>query len=279
MYTISRLAELCGLSPSTVRAWERRYTLLAPRRSESGYRLYADADVQVLRAMARLVGQGWSPSEAAAHLRGRGAGSDLVEAVRAGDTARALHLWDEHFAITSFEAALDGWLMPALIDIGNDWIHGGVDIAGEHVVVSALQRRLSVAFEAAGVNPEGPADVITGLPAHSVHELGILAFATCLRRLGVQVVHLGCDLPAESWEVAALRHRPSWAILSAPMDTDVETVQDTARRLIALGVEVGVGGACQQDAAKGVDGLEALGHSIPAAAADLAGRVRAMIAS
>ncbi len=69
MLTIKRAAALTGLSEATLRAWERRYAVVSPHRTESGYRLYDEQQLQVLRAMRDLVGDGWSPREAAAEAR------------------------------------------------------------------------------------------------------------------------------------------------------------------------------------------------------------------
>ncbi|KAF0810224.1 MerR family transcriptional regulator [Alcanivorax sp. S71-1-4] len=43
---ISRLSELTGVNPVTLRAWERRYGLLRPQRTDKGHRLYSEEDVQ-----------------------------------------------------------------------------------------------------------------------------------------------------------------------------------------------------------------------------------------
>lgn len=66
MYTIKHAAQRVGITTATLRAWERRYGVIAPHRSESGYRLYGDHDVAVLRSMKQLVDQGWSAGLAAA---------------------------------------------------------------------------------------------------------------------------------------------------------------------------------------------------------------------
>jgi MerR family transcriptional regulator, light-induced transcriptional regulator len=71
MYTIKRVAELTGLPPATLRAWERRYGVVTPERTESGYRLYDDAAVGALRVMAELLERGFAPREAAAEVRRR----------------------------------------------------------------------------------------------------------------------------------------------------------------------------------------------------------------
>ena len=45
-YSIGEFARLCGINPTTLRAWQRRYGLLKPQRTEGGHRLYSDDDVQ-----------------------------------------------------------------------------------------------------------------------------------------------------------------------------------------------------------------------------------------
>src|SRR3954471_3267106 len=66
MYTIKRAAELTGISVATLRAWERRYGVVSPQRSDGGYRLYGPEDVRALAIMNSLVNEGWSAREAAA---------------------------------------------------------------------------------------------------------------------------------------------------------------------------------------------------------------------
>ncbi len=53
--TVSRLA---GLSAHTLRAWERRYGAVTPRRTETGHRLYSQSDVERLKLLVKLVEQG-----------------------------------------------------------------------------------------------------------------------------------------------------------------------------------------------------------------------------
>lgn len=45
-YSIGEFAKLCGINATTLRAWQRRYGLLKPRRSDGGHRLYSDDDIQ-----------------------------------------------------------------------------------------------------------------------------------------------------------------------------------------------------------------------------------------
>ncbi|MFV0460898.1 MAG: MerR family transcriptional regulator [Actinomycetales bacterium] len=74
MYTIKRAAELTGIPQATLRAWERRYRIVAPGRSTGGYRLYDDEAIRRLRMMRTLVATGLSPARAAEQLANRSSG-------------------------------------------------------------------------------------------------------------------------------------------------------------------------------------------------------------
>src|SRR6478672_9251223 len=65
MYTIKQAAARIGLTVPVLRAWERRYGIVTPARTASGYRLYDEAAIARVRAMRRLVDAGMSPSAAA----------------------------------------------------------------------------------------------------------------------------------------------------------------------------------------------------------------------
>ncbi|EIV3814471.1 MerR family transcriptional regulator, partial [Klebsiella aerogenes] len=46
-YSIGEFSRLCGINATTLRAWQRRYGLLKPERTDGGHRLYNDDDVQL----------------------------------------------------------------------------------------------------------------------------------------------------------------------------------------------------------------------------------------
>lgn len=54
-YTIREAAELLGLPLPTLRYWESRFTIIKPRRSSTGRRLYTPADLEKLRMVYYLV--------------------------------------------------------------------------------------------------------------------------------------------------------------------------------------------------------------------------------
>src|SRR5579872_1537362 len=54
-----------GLKPDVLRAWERRYGVVSPVRSEGGQRLYSDEDVERLSLLTRAVSGGRAISQVA----------------------------------------------------------------------------------------------------------------------------------------------------------------------------------------------------------------------
>ena len=284
MHTVKRAAELTGVAPDTLRAWERRYGVVAPQRSDGGYRLYDDLALRRLAAMKALVDAGWSTGQAARRVLDESLGDEAVREPTArtvGDVDALARVGrdldgvaleaalDEGFAAGSFEQVADGWLMPALYRLGSAWRAGEVGIAGEHFVSAAVQRRLAALFDAASRGATGRVAVV-GLARGSRHELGVLAFAVALRRAGVDVVYVGGDLPPEAW-VATVRSRgATMAVIGVPAVEDVPAVRETVAAL-AQGcpdVLVSVGGG-HQDAVG--EGAELLGHRLADAASRLAG--------
>ncbi len=57
VYVISVAAELAGMHPQTLRIYERR-GLVCPARTEGGNRRYSDDDIELLRRISELAGEG-----------------------------------------------------------------------------------------------------------------------------------------------------------------------------------------------------------------------------
>lgn len=55
LYTIGEVALLCDINPVTLRAWQRRYGLLKPQRTDGGHRLFNDADIDRIREIKRWI--------------------------------------------------------------------------------------------------------------------------------------------------------------------------------------------------------------------------------
>jgi MerR family transcriptional regulator, light-induced transcriptional regulator len=225
MYTVKQASLRSGVSVPVIRAWERRYGLLRPRRTPAGYRMYDDAAIDTLIRVRDLVRSGWAPSEASravlagevtptpsAPVPSEAGGREsrrrdsllprFVDAAIAVDVPSLSSTLDEMLASGSYETIVDGLVMPAASALGEAWDDGRLDVAGEHAATAVIERRLSLLYDAAGTS-RAP-QVVVGLPPGSRHALGAFAFAVAIRRQGVEVLYLGADVPLDSW-VSAVR--------------------------------------------------------------------------
>lgn len=275
MYTVREVAHLTGVGESTLRVWERRYRVVTPSRSAAGYRLYSDADVDLLRRMTALVEAGARPARAAELVRtlcpAAPPGDDPAPGARLVDLARALdaealaaHL-DELAATSGFDYVADEWLLPGLDALGCSWADGVLQVAHEHFATAVLQGWLAARHDALPV-PLGPT-VLLGLPPGNRHSLGLQCFAVAARSRGLRTVQLGADVPVDSWVVAARESRARAVVLAASRPADVRGAHRVVQALAALDPELPVlaGGRLGHR----VSGARALPHSVASAADQL----------
>ena len=64
-HPIKVVATRTGLSKDVIRVWEKRYQAINPERSDTGRRLYADADIDHLLKLKQAIAAGWRISDVA----------------------------------------------------------------------------------------------------------------------------------------------------------------------------------------------------------------------
>lgn len=264
MYTIKAASELTGLPAATLRAWERRYGIARPERTDSGYRLYDEQALSEIRAMQALLNEGWAPRQAADEVLRRRSASMLadttnpevfeqhhldafVTAAASLDEQALRRIMDQAFSRGSFEHVLDHWLTPSLQALGAAWHSGALDISAEHFATAAVMRRLGAMYESAATPAAGPL-VLVGLPPGAIHEIGSLAFAVAARRLGIDALYLGPDLPEASWVSSVQSSNVAAVVMSVSLTSDVVAATSVAEqlRMVKPDLCIAIGGAQAQ---------------------------------
>jgi DNA-binding transcriptional MerR regulator len=64
VYSIGAVARMLDIPPSTLRAWEERYSVVSPSRTEGAHRLYSRAQVERLRYIKSQIESGMSAADA-----------------------------------------------------------------------------------------------------------------------------------------------------------------------------------------------------------------------
>ncbi|MEA2289407.1 MAG: MerR family transcriptional regulator, light-induced transcriptional regulator [Solirubrobacteraceae bacterium] len=108
-------AAMLGVSPSTLRSWERRFGYPEPRRSAGGHRQFEIGEIEALRAAFQ---ETQNASSAIALARDRGAGpatpSRLSGALSRFDEAEADRVLEESLAVRSVERTVEEVLLPGV---------------------------------------------------------------------------------------------------------------------------------------------------------------------
>ncbi len=71
LFAIREVSEMTGVNSVTLRAWQRRYGLLKPQRTEKGHRLYTQADIEKIRLILSWLEKGVAISKVRPLLEGQ----------------------------------------------------------------------------------------------------------------------------------------------------------------------------------------------------------------
>jgi DNA-binding transcriptional MerR regulator len=191
-------AAMLGVSPNTLRSWERRLGYPTPRRSEGGHRQFELAEIEALR---QAFAQTNNISSAISIVRERSAGvgslGGLREALQAFDPERADRLLEESLMLRSVERTVQSMLLGAVQSLGGDrdtphnpspeygfaWRYASGWLAAAQRVAPPSTRKEGVVIFDAG----RPLDVDT---------LYVQALELFLRRAGLSVLTLPVELQA-----------------------------------------------------------------------------------
>jgi DNA-binding transcriptional MerR regulator len=188
-------AELLGVSPNTLRSWERRFDYPKPRRTAGGHRQYELAELEALRRALQET-HNISSAIQVARQRGEGPSSSarLVEAFDRFDDQLADRIMEESLALRSIERSVEELLMPAVesaeeregreaeYELACRWATGWMH-AARRVVPPATRDEGVLLFDSS--------------PALGSESLHVQALELALRRAGFRVLLLSVSLAQE----------------------------------------------------------------------------------
>ena len=271
---IKTVAIKTGLTQFTIRAWEKRYNVVTPLRTETNRRLYSDADISRLTLLRLATEAGHSigrianlPIEELLELIGTEgiiAQSPVIakEAVSQETSIRfyiasciaAVKQFEAHALESTLFAAsvafsqsvfLEKLIVPLMQEIGEQWKAGTLRIAHEHLasaVVRTLLGNIRPGFDVSDAMP----NLVIATPRGQFHEIGALIAGTTAASQGWQVTYLGPNLPAEEIVGCAVQNSAKAIGVSIIYPTDDPHIANELRKLrrgIQEHVALFVGGA------------------------------------
>ena len=235
---IGELARRVDLSPHVLRAWERRYGIFAPVRSEGGFRLYSREDEARVGQMAAQIARGVAPAQAAAAIKaGAQAGevgadpvTPLVAAMMRFDEAAVRQIIGRAVQTVGVDGTITTVIVPFLREVGAMWERGEATVAHEHFVSGALRARLMELTPR--VVDEGGPHALLACPPDEFHDLPLVMTSVALRNRGWQVTMLGANTPVDAVAEAASRIDPQVVLVASPFAAVFDAV---ARELARVG--------------------------------------------
>ena len=243
VFNTKAVARDTGVPADTFRAWERRYGVPRPQRTPGGHRLYSERDIAIIRWLRDRTSEGVNISHAVLLLTttldasatdlpigndaARAIGQmidEVVQALTNFDSRQADHILSEAFSIYPFEQVLLELVQPAMVEIGERWHRGEINVAVEHFATQFVRRKLASLlniFE----NTARRATVIVGCAPGELHDLGVLLSALFLVRRGWHVIYLGPQAPLFDLLETVQSVKPTLVCLSAStMETALELI-------------------------------------------------------
>ena len=225
------VVKLTGINENTLRAWERRYQLVTPSRSEGGMRLYSEKDIEKLRVIARLTQSGQSIGQlkelSLAQMKSIESKfeiesdkikfedsdkdeffkteefhlSEIFEALKKFDLEEMYRALENAKFRLSTQRFISNLVLPLLAKVGDSVESGALNVSQEHLLSSMLRDYLGTIYQS-----YSPYEQLTGKKIKKfifttregdLHEFGILLSAIVARIYRKQTYYLGPNTPVE----------------------------------------------------------------------------------
>lgn len=245
-YSIGDVSSLTGLSPHTIRVWEKRYGKPAAERLPSGHRRYSSATVDLLKAAAELVTYGYRPGQILPkdgehvmellqkeRLDRSPTRSALVENA-IGLSGKGLRLLlEDSMRELGVRSTLHELVVPLVHRIGQAWADQEINVHQEHLLSEAIEdvlrsTRLQIPLPKTS---EYYVDLILATMAGERHGLGLQILALLATLQGITVHQLGVDLPLDDIAEVAKTYPEATVAISVSSAADTSM---TARQLVEL---------------------------------------------
>ena len=261
VYNTRAVANRTGIPADTFRAWERRYQLPAPCRSDGNQRLYSERDVAIIIWLRDKTRSGMTISHAVTlfhtlHLNPSASSStfgeiptsvdadpqsdqvadiwdrpsyfeiclDLLGALSRFDTTAAERLIFDLVENVPVEAVCHEVLRPSMDEIRRRRADGVLSVSVERFAQAFMHRKISALFNHS--HPETGRGPIVAAGVEGEHdEIDLLCLSLLLSHHGFSVIYLGTDIAAPELGAAISTLNPVLVVLNACSESVVPALE------------------------------------------------------
>jgi DNA-binding transcriptional MerR regulator len=215
-FSIKDLENLTGIKAHTIRIWEKRYSLLSPKRTDSNIRYYDLASFQKMLNVSYLNNNGYKiskiatlkPKEIPALVREIASQTNL-ESHAINSFKLSMLNFDQALFYNTYESLLKDKsfvnifydiFIPLLTEIGLLWQTNTITPAHEHFLTTLIRQKILIntEFIQSEAKPNSKKTFVLFLPDNEIHELGIMFLNYQIVSHNFHCIFLGQSVPMES---------------------------------------------------------------------------------
>ncbi|MED4127106.1 MerR family transcriptional regulator [Shouchella miscanthi] len=228
-YNIKAVSKKLGIRPGTLRAWERRYHVVAPFRNESGHRLYSEEQVLKLQTLIERVNEGFTIKQAVESLERKGTyeenaseghhyiaqiAREIADALLCFDEERAQAVLNQAYSMYSIDRVTIDLFMqvekqleemdkqPSMTNIHKQYMFQILGAKVKNVMLSIPKNNLM------------PKALLFSYQGDS-YSILLRVFSFYLKRKGMDVICLDAGIPLEDVELVMEQIQPELMIISS----------------------------------------------------------------
>ena len=227
VYSIRDLEKLSGIKAHTIRIWEQRYGVIAPKRTKTNIRYYQDDDLKFLLNVSLLNKNGIKISKIAKMSRQAVAekvasiaeinfeNSTQLDALTLSmiemDEQKFDRIVSMNIQQLGFERTMLEVIYPFLDKLGVLWLTGSINPVQENFISYLIRQKIIVAIDQEPI-PQGKQvkKFIIYLPEGEKQELTLLFMHYILKSRRNQVLYLGQDISVADLRDACKVHKPDF---------------------------------------------------------------------
>ncbi|QNH02692.1 MerR family transcriptional regulator [Pseudomonas sediminis] len=252
LFPIREVSRLTGVNPVTLRAWERRYGLIQPTRTDSGHRLYSQADIDAVRSILAWIERGVAVSKVGSILAKSASSrsvatpayNDVVSddwsqwqdqlrsALQSFDESRLERVYGQIFSCYPLQVVFQSIFMPVWQELLLR--QDEVGQRGEWLMLDGFLRGRCWQRLQLGRDDSRERVLLVALPGHC-RELELLVAALLLGNQDVDVAMMGPGVPMADLALVCERMQPQALVVFSNQPPGDEFPRQLAR--LALGLE------------------------------------------
>ncbi len=272
-FPIKVVSQMTGLSVHVIRAWEKRYNIVEPDRTDTNRRLYSEEDIEKLRILNDVSHLGHNIGSLAnlsltelKNILSREKNktsenkyesksinqvelvdeilSESIETIKIYDSKKLESILLNASAKLTQPVLIEEVVIPLVYKIGDMWHNGEIRVANEHLASSVIRGFLFNLLESYSVNDSAPV-LVSATPRGQEHELGALIAGVVAASAGWKVIYLGSNLPSEEIGSVVSYLNAKVVALSLVYPSDDQTLLKELRKLkqiLPAGVSIIAGG-------------------------------------